>query len=697
MYSTIGTSVGFGYPHSSADLREQPLYVPLVSRSAFEAVTWRELVAVGIVANDMSATTIARCAGVSLVTAQAAIAAAREEGVLSGDAIDPAEAVRLVGELPAAMVVEVHTVVARYLLSEGPARLLEAIAHARSAGTLSPTTELVSIADQAAGTSLSVGDYASAQQFLEFAHEFGTSDPPILRAQRLCRLAAALDGLGLVTSARRHLTMAFEVARFEGDAELAVTAAVDYVLPVDWYAGDQRATAQLQRAEALACTEDQRVRLLAARAMAEMRIPVPTVEGQQMAWVTRPSVAQPLAEVALERSDECSEHTRLLALLAWRTTHRAPAFLERRRRLSAEAFDMAQRLRQPGRQVDAAVMLAVDALESADRPGSDRALTVLRWIAEADGNPRLAWHAHAVASGAAHLDGDLDAAERHRHAAREFGRSIETPGWPGADLLLLGQELVGRADHDQIVRHLPYDSGAALLHPLGKLIVGVGHAVVGDYRQAEHLLRIAMRQFDPEASLLLCLTRAVDLVIHLDAAADDIAEQLWVALEPWSHHVAVDSQAWFCDGPVSGWLALLAHHRGDQVAAWRYLRQAEPVARSLGDVRTLDRLAALWRSLDIGDLGRDLGGRDLDERERAILQLVVEGWSNQQIADSMAFSRSTIRNDLTGIYRKLGVSTRIEAASCALRLGICVPPTTGAPDMAVVESAESFTDAIPEA
>lgn len=645
-----------------------------MSAAAFEPVTWRELVAVGIVANDLSATTIARCAGVSLATAQAALAAARSEGVLHGIDLDPAEAARLVGELSPAVIAEVHTVVARYLLSEGPTRLLDAIAHARSAGTLSPAAELVAIADQAASTSMSVGDYSSARQFLEFAHDFGTSDSSTVRAQRLCRLAAALDGLGLVSHARQRLGMAFEIAEFDGDADLAVTAAVNYALPVDWYAGDRRATAQLQRAESLATSQEHLVMLYAARAMAEMRIPVPTGHEQQVAWVTRPSVAQPLADAAMDRSHECSDQARLLAVMAWRTTHRDPAHLERRRRLSAEAFDLAQRLRQPGRQVDAAVMLAVDALESADRPGFDRALTVLRWIAEADGNPRLAWHAHAVAAGAAHFDGDLEAAARHRHAARELGMSIEAPGWLGAELLLLGQELLAQADHDDIIRHLPDASGTELLNPLGKLIVGMGHAVVGHVAEAEHLLRRAMRQFDPEASWLLCLTRAVDLVTILEVP--DLADQLWSTLEPWHQHVAVDSQAWFCDGPVSGWLALLAHRRGDGASSRRYLRQAEPVARALGDVRMLDRLASLQTTLGMNAVDRDVHGCDLNARERTVLQLVVDGWTNPQIADSLAFSRSTIRNDLTGIYRKLGVTTRAEAAATAIRLGLCAPPVT---------------------
>lgn len=636
--------------------------------SPFVPVSWREYVAVGIIANDLSATTIARCVGAPLADVRAALRVAESDGVLVDGAVDPVESARLVGELNPVVVAEVHTAVARYLLSEGPSRLLDAIAHARSADTLAPSMELVAIADRAASTSLSVGDYESARRFLEFAHEASTTDAPVERAERLCSLGAALDGLGLVAEARERFASAFEVAELADDARLAAAAAVFHALPVDWYAGDRRTTALLQRAEALDLDADQRVMVRAARAMAEMRIPVPTGGDQQLAWVTRPTVAQPLADAALADSVASSERARLLASLAWRTTHRAPQYLARRRAVTTEAFDLAQSLREPGRQVDAAVMLAVDALESADRPGFDHALTVVRWIAEVDGNPRLAWHAHAVAAGAAHLDGDVEAAEQHRHAARAIGLSIGSPAWLGADLLLLGQELLGRLDHDEIRQHLPDDEGTIVLNPLGKLIVGLGHALIGETERAATLLGRAWRQFDAEASWLLCLTRAIDLTVKIGGS--DLDDELWSAAERWANHVAVDSQAWFCDGPVSGWLAILAHHRGDTESARRYLFAAEPVARRLGDVRSLERLAELRRALNISSTEPDPGARELDERELAVLRFVVDGWSNPQIAEALAYSPSTIRNDLTSIFRKLRVSTRAEAAAAAIRLGL---------------------------
>jgi DNA-binding CsgD family transcriptional regulator len=635
----------------------------------FEPVSWRDLVAIGVIAGEISAATIARYGGVGLASARQALAEAERAGVLVDGVADPDEAVRMVAELPASVVAEVHAAVARYLLSEGPSRLVDALGHARAAGSgLFPVDELADLADHGAATSLSVGDYRSARALLELADEVGRGDPRLVRARRLCDLAVALDGLGEVTAARSRLADAFEIAELAGDADLAALAAVRYSLPVDWYAGDRRAGALLQRAESLPLRGDQQVMVDAARAMVEMRIPLPTGHDYQLAWVTRPSVAQPLADDALAASDDAGPMARLLALLAWRTTHRAPVHLTRRRRLSAEALDIAQRLREPGRQVDAAVMVAVDALESGDRPGFDQALSVLRWIAEVDGNPRLGWHALTVAAGAAHLDGDLDAAARYRDAARDLGQAINTPGWFGAELLLLGQELLTRADPDEIRPFLPDDQPVEYLSPLGKLLFAQGHALLGDTDTAERLLRRALRQFDHEASILLCATRAAELATRLRLG--DVVDELWALLEPWSQHVAVDSQAWWCDGPVSFYLALLALHRGDTVAARRLLAEAEPVARRLGDVRTLGRITSVRGDLGAVEPASAERDGELTDRELTVLGHVVDGATNPQIAAALAYSPSTIRNDLSAIYRKLGVTTRAEAAARAIALGL---------------------------
>lgn len=50
----------------------------------------------------------------------------------------------------------------------------------------------------------------------------------------------------------------------------------------------------------------------------------------------------------------------------------------------------------------------------------------------------------------------------------------------------------------------------------------------------------------------------------------------------------------------------------------------------------------------------------LTEREREVIQLIGEGLRNRQIAERMYISESTVRNHLSSIFAKLGVSDRFE-------------------------------------
>ncbi|OGO07448.1 MAG: DNA-binding response regulator [Chloroflexi bacterium RBG_13_60_9] len=60
-------------------------------------------------------------------------------------------------------------------------------------------------------------------------------------------------------------------------------------------------------------------------------------------------------------------------------------------------------------------------------------------------------------------------------------------------------------------------------------------------------------------------------------------------------------------------------------------------------------------------------GLDLTERERAVLAQMVEGLNNTQIAANLGVSPSTIKSHVSNILTKLGVSSRTEAVTLALR------------------------------
>ena len=62
-----------------------------------------------------------------------------------------------------------------------------------------------------------------------------------------------------------------------------------------------------------------------------------------------------------------------------------------------------------------------------------------------------------------------------------------------------------------------------------------------------------------------------------------------------------------------------------------------------------------------------LPGLDLTEREREVLALMVEGLNNTQIAGKLMVSPSTIKSHVSNILSKLGVASRTEAVTLALR------------------------------
>ena len=60
----------------------------------------------------------------------------------------------------------------------------------------------------------------------------------------------------------------------------------------------------------------------------------------------------------------------------------------------------------------------------------------------------------------------------------------------------------------------------------------------------------------------------------------------------------------------------------------------------------------------------------LTDREREILHLLAQGWSNPEIARQLHLARGTVRNYVSAILQKLGVADRTEAAVEALRRGL---------------------------
>lgn len=107
---------------------------------------------------------------------------------------------------------------------------------------------------------------------------------------------------------------------------------------------------------------------------------------------------------------------------------------------------------------------------------------------------------------------------------------------------------------------------------------------------------------------------------------------------------------------------------------------------SQGLVDAIRRVAAGEALLDPGVTGqvlaevrRTASARDpelalLSEQERRILSLIAAGKTNREIAAAVYLSEKTVRNYVSGIFTKLNLANRAEAAAFAARKGLRPEP-----------------------
>jgi DNA-binding NarL/FixJ family response regulator len=67
------------------------------------------------------------------------------------------------------------------------------------------------------------------------------------------------------------------------------------------------------------------------------------------------------------------------------------------------------------------------------------------------------------------------------------------------------------------------------------------------------------------------------------------------------------------------------------------------------------------------------GRAALTTREREVVSLVVEGLRNEEIARRLGINEKTVRNHLTAVFAKMGVSGRLELVVLAYRQGMSRP------------------------
>ncbi len=166
---------------------------------------------------------------------------------------------------------------------------------------------------------------------------------------------------------------------------------------------------------------------------------------------------------------------------------------------------------------------------------------------------------------------------------------------------------------------------------------------------------------------------------HARATGDDDPAR-WLAVRP----ALAARPAPFLEGYVLWRAAEAFADRGEIGAAADPLRDAWEIASRIGAGLLVAGIETTGRRLRVSVTAPSPGTQVREEaavlepadpfglttREREVLALVAEGYTNKRIAETLFISESTAGVHVSNILGKLGVGTRTEAAAVAVRLGL---------------------------
>jgi predicted ATPase/DNA-binding CsgD family transcriptional regulator/DNA-binding XRE family transcriptional regulator len=122
-------------------------------------------------------------------------------------------------------------------------------------------------------------------------------------------------------------------------------------------------------------------------------------------------------------------------------------------------------------------------------------------------------------------------------------------------------------------------------------------------------------------------------------------------------------------------LARVLHQSGRSEDGLRQLRTAEELAVRTGSKQRRTEVEAAIAELIATRQHPALPG-DLTGRQAEVLSLLAAGMSNKEIAAELFLSSATVERHLATIYRKLGLTSRVEAARFAIASGLVPASST---------------------
>ena len=206
------------------------------------------------------------------------------------------------------------------------------------------------------------------------------------------------------------------------------------------------------------------------------------------------------------------------------------------------------------------------------------------------------------------------------------------------------------------IRVLSVDDHAILRGGLKFLLLAFEDIeLVGEARSGPEAVHLC-GQLQPDVVLMDMMMPEMDGVAATQAIKEQYPDIQVLVLSSFSDHASVQ--------------------RAVQAGAIGYLLKDMPMDELADGIRAASAGKTVLAPEAAQALVRAVGpqapqlGFDLTERQLEILTLLVDGLTNNEIAERLILSPYTVRNHVSEILSKLGTSTRTEAAALAMRLGL---------------------------
>jgi DNA-binding CsgD family transcriptional regulator len=575
------------------------------------------------------------------------------------------------------------------------------------------------------------GDHAGSTESGQWLLD-NTQQSVSQRVNVLIQLAKSQIAIGRRLEGRKNAELAAKLALTNNDAEAQANAVMQWAARSDFTPDRAPVIAAFSSIDAANLLPDTRIRLLSAYSQAVLLVPteehVSVTSGSELLtsfgtdiaessrsdstesaawnWNVNAALARKLAtdardEAITHASADISYEARVQALLAWRESHRSPAYLSERLAITQQAIDLSRAEGEHNESVYFCHIL--DLMESGDFARADLEIQQFHSLARAGGSFIAQWWSGFLQN--ARLISRGKFAEAALEAQQVFERG-QLADEPGRLVIMLEQQTLILIESiiPLSLSELFKGDTALLANHYARALAALGNASLGNTNIATQLINDTLSVLDDpdqEAAWLPTVTMLIETahLLHLY----DVAARGVNLLEPYSRqHVTYIGNT--IRGPVRRYCALAKHASGDTPGAIDDLLIARNESRRIGDhlwdlacsVDIVEILAESdparaielvpesliieaeasemkWRALRgrvaltkaRTSLASDLG---LTPRQIKVMQGLLQNLTIIEIATSLGFSHSTVRQESIAIYKALNIEGRTAIAERAREL-----------------------------